>query len=135
MVDHGTMVEEDLSVQRCEQGGQFFEAGSGSGTPIWEPLQIQFPDYGRGDLSTWVLRMVSSFRHMVGISCEGYESELLDLFVALERDRGSVGSLSPTRSGGKMMRELKGLKSSINYDGGDASSRRNSKGGRAPLLC
>ncbi|KAB1216497.1 hypothetical protein CJ030_MR4G023090 [Morella rubra] len=107
----------------------------GSGKSIWEPLQIRYSDFGRGEPSNWVLHMVSSFSHMVGVSCEGYQSELLDLFVALERDRGSVGTITPHRSGGKMMRELKGLKSSINYDGGDVSSRRNRKCGRANLGC
>lgn len=68
---------------------------------------------------------------MVGVSCEGYESELMDLFVALERDRGSFGNKTPSRLGGKMMRELKGLKSSINYDGVDFSSKQGRKGGRA----
>lgn len=41
--------------------------------------------------------MVKSFRHIVGVSCEGHECDLLNLFVALEKERGqhcgkSVGS-------------------------------------------
>lgn len=96
-------------------------------------MQIRYSDPGRDYPSNWVLQMVSSFRHMVGVSYESYESELLNLFVALDRNRGSGGSITPNRSGAKLMRELKGLKSNINYDGGEVSYRRTRKGGRATV--
>lgn len=67
--------------------------------------------------------MVSSFRHMVNVSYKGHAEELMDLFEPLERDRVQFCGKSPSRSGGKMMRELKGLESNINYDGFISTSR------------
>lgn len=52
------------------------------------PLAVCSPDGGefecqRNDrASGWVLDMVLSFRLMVGVSCEGYEADLLCLFAA-----------------------------------------------------
>lgn len=65
--------------------------------------------------SKWVLEMVSSFRHLVGVSCVRYEPDLIKLFAALKMERSS-GSKSPGKSESKMIRELKSLKSSVNYD-------------------
>ncbi|KAB1221387.1 Protein SCAI [Morella rubra] len=54
-----------------------------------EPLAVCFPvgekgeDMGNGGMSDWVLEMVSSFRHMVGLSCVGHEKELMNLFFFL----------------------------------------------------
>jgi hypothetical protein len=75
--------------------------------------------------STWVLEMVTSFRHLVGVSCDGYEDDLMHLFAALEVERGKG------KSGGKLLRELKSLESSVNYDGSSSGSRRSRKVGRA----
>ncbi|KAB1213305.1 hypothetical protein CJ030_MR5G003625 [Morella rubra] len=49
---------------------------------------------------------------------------------ALEKERGQSGGKSVARSGGKMVRELKALKSSVNYDANVSSSRRSKKLGR-----
>lgn len=73
---------------------------------------------------------ISSFRHFVRVSCEGHDFELLNLFAALEKERGQSGGKSVARSGGKMVRELKALKSSVNYDANVSSSRRSKKLGR-----
>lgn len=56
--------------------------------------------------SDWVLGMISSFRHLVGLSCDGYEKKADSSFCG--------SSKTPSRSGGKFLRELKGLKSSVN---------------------
>lgn len=49
--------------------------------------------FGRGlaEPSSWVLEMFS-FRHLVGVSCDGYESNLMNLFAALEIEWGLVAS-------------------------------------------
>lgn len=80
--------------------------------------------------SKWVLEMVSSFRHLVRVSYVGYEPDLMKLFAALEMERSS-GSKSLGRSESKMIRELKSLKCSVNYDGSASSSKRSRKAGRA----
>lgn len=67
----------------------------------------------------------------MGVSCDGYEKEFTDLFVALEKDRSHISTKTPRRSSGKMVRELKGLESSVNYDGKVAVSRKNRSKGRA----
>lgn len=79
--------------------------------------------------SAWVLDMVSSFKDLVGLSCDGYENELMALFSILEKDRGNSGVVTPGKSSGKFLRELKGLKSSINYEGKKYESRKSRKGG------
>ncbi|KAB1200603.1 hypothetical protein CJ030_MR0G006825 [Morella rubra] len=42
-------------------------------------------DIGNVGMSDWVLEMVSSFRHMVGLSCMGREKELMNLLVPWRR--------------------------------------------------
>ncbi|KAB1206138.1 hypothetical protein CJ030_MR7G014283 [Morella rubra] len=77
--------------------------------------------------------MVSLFRHLVGLSCEGHEQELLRLFAALERDREQSCHKSPGGNDDKFSRELKGLVSSINYDGRTSTVRQGRSEGRALL--
>lgn len=77
--------------------------------------------------------LVSSFRHMVRVSCDGYEIRLMELFEALEKDRALVSRKSPSRSGGKLVREMKSLMSTINYEG--SVSRKSRKGGKASSGC
>lgn len=67
----------------------------------------------------------------MGVSCDGYEKEFTDLFVALEKDRSYISTKTPRRSSGKMVKELKGLESSFNYDGKVTVSRKNRSKGRA----
>ncbi|KAB1206108.1 hypothetical protein CJ030_MR7G011661 [Morella rubra] len=81
----------------------------------------------------WVLEMVSFFKDMVGLSCNGHESELMALFATLEKDRGNNGLVTSSKSGGKFLRELKGFKSSINYDGKQYVSRKSCKGRRVSI--
>lgn len=99
---------------------------------------VCFLDEGR-DYSTkyatsnWVLGMVSSFRHIVGLSREDYEKELMALFATLEKDKGQNCSKTPSKSGGKFLRELKGLESLVNYDGKASVSRKYRRDGRELL--
>jgi hypothetical protein len=72
----------------------------------------------------WVLDMVSSVGNMVGLSCGGQEDKLRDLFAALEWDRVQPCSKKSRKSKGKMIRELQGLKSSVNYDGAPSIVRK-----------
>ncbi|KAB1205831.1 hypothetical protein CJ030_MR7G027984 [Morella rubra] len=124
----------ELQLVACQDGVVAFEERGGE--LCAEPLRIMHPGVdgcvGKGSvyLSSWVLEMVSSFRHLVGVSCIGYESELLNLFAALELERGS-GSKSSGRSGGKLLRELKSLECSVNYNGSASGSRKNRKARRA----
>lgn len=83
----------------------------------------------------WVLEMVSLVRHMVGLSYVGREDELMKLFIALEKERMRIPPMSPSRSGGKLMRELKALKSSVNYDGKMTTSRKSRCEGRTLIHC
>lgn len=101
-----------------------------------EPLAVCAHAGGRDDSLTkfvtfdWVLELVSSFRHLVGISCVGHEEELMNVFAALEKERGNCCTKTPSKLGGKFVKELKGLKSSVNYDGKMYVSRKCRKDGR-----
>lgn len=124
LIVEGDLEERDMESAVCEGAG-----------PLWEPLQICYPrfegelDSVKSEPSRWVLRMVNSFRHLVGVYCEGYEQKLMDLFKALKMESARVCRQSLCKSGGKMVRELKGLVSTINYEGQASTSKRNRKGG------
>lgn len=124
--------------QLCNEdksGGELMALKEGGGEFCVVPLRIlhpgcdRFVGKGSANPSSWVSEMASSFRHLVGVSCDGYEFDLLNLFAALEMERGS-GNKSPGRSGGKLFRELKSLECSVNYDGNASSSRKTRKVGR-----
>lgn len=59
-----------------------------------EPLAVCTIQSGREvfsaslDSSDWVLGMMSSFRHKIGLSCVGHEADLEALFAVLEKERG-----------------------------------------------
>lgn len=100
------------------------------------PLAVFANKGGKDDFSTsfessnWVLGMVFSFRHMVGLSCEGHEEELLALFTALEKE---CCPKMPCKSEGKLTKELKGLKFTINCDRKTYVSRKNRKDERESI--
>lgn len=73
------------------------------------------------------------FRHLVGVSCEGHEEELMSLLASLEEERNQCGTKTHSKSEGKFLRELKGLKSSVNYEGKTYVSRKSKKAGRDSL--
>jgi hypothetical protein len=83
-----------------------------------EPLEaIQVDSQGKG--CDWVLERVKRLCHVWGMSYEGYEVEMEKLFRKIEGNRGKMHSpvASPVKSSSKGNRELRGLKSTINYDG------------------
>ncbi|KAB1207902.1 hypothetical protein CJ030_MR7G024264 [Morella rubra] len=120
---------DDVLVLGLEEGGAVFGDCNGFSEQHWAPVQICYPK------SKWVLNMVSSFRKMVGVSCEGYEDKLMSLFEELEQNRELMCRKYPSRSEGKLVREMKGLLSSINYEEQASVSRTSRKGERATLGC
>lgn len=60
--------------------------------------------------SDWVVQKAKSFCHIVGLSCEGSEGELLALLTAIEVSRTQNGTTSPfsplTKSRNRTHREL-----------------------------
>ncbi|KAB1227098.1 hypothetical protein CJ030_MR1G028219 [Morella rubra] len=126
------------SLPSCIKKGKLVCVAKDNPIPIMEvePLAVCAIQSGSADFSAnldssdWVLGMVSSFRHMVGLSCEGHEADLEDLFEALEKERGNWCPKTPCKTGSKLTRELKGLKSAINYEGKTYVSRKNRKDGR-----
>ena len=94
-----------------------------------EPLAIQKEDMLEGVLTKeetceWVVERVKDFCHVVGLSLEGHEEEMIALFRAIEADRKTKTSptkngivVEPTPTSTKGKRELQRLACSINYDG------------------
>lgn len=80
--------------------------------------------------SEWVLSMVISFRHLVGVSCEDHEEELRSLFATLKNERNLSCAKTPSKSGSHCLRELKGLNSSVYYEGKTYVSEKSRKEGR-----
>ncbi|KAB1220556.1 hypothetical protein CJ030_MR3G015809 [Morella rubra] len=103
-------------------GGALVSLEGGVGDFCVAPLRILLPRAERFDGAG----SGESSRHLVRVSCTGYETDLLNLFVALEMERG-LGSKSLGRSGGKLLRELKSLECSVNYNGNASGSRRSRK--------
>ena len=100
-----------------------------------EPLAVAFPsgaetagnkvgkDNGR-KASDWVLRRQKAIGKLLGANYEGYEQAVEKLLLDIEarhiqRKANMVGSRKTSSSGRKGCRELKGLVSSINYQGRD----------------
>jgi hypothetical protein len=83
-----------------------------------EPLEaIQVESQVKG--CDWVLERVKRLCHVWGISYEGYKVEMEKLFRKIEGNKGKLHSpvASPIKSISKGKRELRGLESTINYDG------------------
>jgi hypothetical protein len=70
----------------------------------------------RPPASNWVLHKIQEFSKMVGVSCSGYENELMHLFEELETRRGHEMYSPGGRARRRGDRELKRLECSINYD-------------------
>jgi hypothetical protein len=106
-----------------------------------EPLDAFHAD-SKGKGSDWVLERVRSLCHVWGMSCEGYEVEMEKLFRKFEGNRGKMNSpvASSAKATPKGSRELKGLESTINYDGKQGhvvrgqQSKRRVRGGAAVCL-
>lgn len=79
----------------------------------------------------WVLQTLKEICHVMGISCEGFEEELLALFAAIEASNSKQASASCSSLGKRGSRELKSLVCSINYDANSGSASCGRVKGRA----
>lgn len=52
--------------------------------------------------SDWVVERVKIFCHMVGLSCEGFEEQMMALFSAIEASRNQNGVVSSPKFGSKL---------------------------------
>jgi len=84
--------------------------------------------------SNWVVDRVNFSRHVVGLSCEGFEDQLMALFTTIEASRPQSGVGSVTDLSGKFgnrgNHELKRLVCSVNYDVKGGKSHRVTGKGR-----
>lgn len=103
----------------------------------YEPINLCFPgvtvkfDCLGLMTSEWVLQKVMGVCHQVGLSCEGFEGELMALFTTIEACRHQRELASNSKSVNRGKRELKRLVSSIYYDSRGGSSSRGRANGRA----
>ena len=87
-------------------------------------------------LSPWVEKRIKTFRKSVGTSLEGFEAEIIGIFLALEAKKkakmqGECPQKRELKTGSKGHRELKSLLNSWNFENnsvllGNASGERNS---------
>jgi len=81
---------------------------------------IEEPVLPISDYSNWVVQKAKSFHKFVGLSCEGFEEDLMVLLSAIESSQHQRGPASPSSSLSKSIssghQELKSLASSINND-------------------
>jgi hypothetical protein len=89
------------------------------------PEEFINPECSGSSASSLVLQKVDDFCHCVGLSCDGFKGDLMELLAAIERiiARKSLLSNSKSAIGGKS--ELKRLSCSINYDSTGGSSSRS----------
>ncbi|KAI8534897.1 hypothetical protein RHMOL_Rhmol10G0132300 [Rhododendron molle] len=84
------------------------------------------------EVSKWVLKRISGFSKLLGVSYDGFEDRNMCSFLDIE-ERWKKGVVKETKKGGNKAnsgaREFKRLESSINYD-----SRKKEKGGRYGLI-
>jgi hypothetical protein len=74
--------------------------------------------------SDWILQLVMVFSRIMGLSCDGFEGRLLDLYKDIIASNGGKTSGSSSRASKKGTRELNNLFSSINYDARSGGSSR-----------
>lgn len=114
LVEDGSVVGKSVAAK--EVGGELSLVAVEEPEMYVDPLDVCCPVEGRYEnqrskgASGWVLDMVSTFKHMVGVSCEGYKDDLMSLFAALERDRGQCSLKTPCKKGGKLEREFEGFR-------------------------
>lgn len=83
--------------------------------------------------SDWVFDRVKNFCHVVGLSCEGFEDQMLALFTTIKANRYQASLGSDPKCCYKLVnrgnRELKMLICSVNFDmKGGHSNRGKGKG-------
>lgn len=74
--------------------------------------------------SNWVIQKMQEFSKLVGVSCDGYESKLIQLFEELEASRGQGMCTSGGKARRKGVRELKRLECSVNYGAKGGKTRK-----------
>jgi len=132
----GGVFDSSLAVVNCTE-----EQNMGSEMLDIYPLATVGEQGGSYSMSLdWVVVRVIFFCHVVGLSCEGFENQLMALFAAIEasRPQSDVGSLPDLsgKSGNRGNRELKRLVCSVNYDGKGGQSHRvtwKGRGGKCSL--
>ena len=79
--------------------------------------------------SEWVQETMKEFGVVLGASYEGYKEQLMSMLQEIENRRNpqEVEKKLGVKSGGKGCRELRNLISNINYDGGSAKKRGNTR--------
>ena len=81
--------------------------------------------------SRWVSQLMKDFCNMVGFPIVKHEAQCLALFRLLEQECLKVIDVGvpkqPTNLGSRGFRELKGLISNVNYEGGSSRSRSRSR--------
>ena len=100
----------------------------------WDPKAVQDKVLTRvdekGDQSLWVSTLLSSFCKLVGFPIVRHEAQCVALFRLLEQDCLEVANEGsarrPIKSGQKGIRELRGLVSTVNYDGSSSRFRGSS---------
>jgi hypothetical protein len=114
---------------RCDGGNgdlEFFK-----GVEVLFPLS-SYPLTVLGNLgglgfecSDWVVQNAMGFYRLVGVSCKGFEGQLLAMLIAIEAEEyhRKQGLTSTPKKENKGGRELRGLECSIKYDSkGECSS-------------
>lgn len=80
------------------------------------------------EVSSWVLETMDEVSHFLGVSFEGVEKQAWELFIELGK-RGSIRGLK--RKGMRLKREVRNLRSGVNYDkGGQGRGGGGHRGGR-----
>jgi hypothetical protein len=87
----------------------------------------------------WVFQRVKSSCHVVGLSCEGFEEQMMVLFTEIETSRNQNGVIGDSKFCSKLEitgknRELKRLVCSINYVSKGGHSNGD-KGKRGVIVC
>lgn len=110
-------------------GWNFSLSRSGSVHGGGEPITLnscpplEYEKSTRINSSNWVLEKVKEIRHLVGISCEGFEGEFMALFTAIEAGHYKNETTSSSKMRNRKSRELKRLSCFINYDSKGGSYR------------
>jgi hypothetical protein len=85
--------------------------------------------------SNWVVRCAMEIAPIVGISCEDHQLQLLALLTFLEEERRVEALASPSKRDSKVVRELKKLEWSVNYNDNREGHTRGKGKERVPLIC
>jgi hypothetical protein len=103
--------EEDEIRKDLEGSGRMLISPLGSGLGYGHPPRVS---------PRWVVERVKGFYHVVGLSCEGYEDKMLELFEEIEAARDQTiaenTTYVPSTPRAKGQRELNRLAWSLKYE-------------------